>query len=450
MRSFSLLLSVILVAGFKGTLDGQLVPPYWRLRLAGPAVVVPYQELRLEVYMDSLEGGPLLGLSYGVCQEVIQAYQADDTGGVLMTVNLGAPAEFSSVAVLPDGVTHGVIICLSACALLPAEDNQKLLTIDYFVPDVGPVEVRADFCESLGDPPVNVVVSSTGNAISPEEIPYENTILDLPPPFRFVGGSFFLNYTAQGNPGETQVIEGLVVPFDIQTNPEFVAGAGGAATPPQTEGFAMAVETDPDRLVPQDYRFVGPIEALGSVDFAEFSLWDSGFTLGAVYSFTGQSSIVFPSTDEADLEVIYNAEVPLDATSPVPTSVSFSNNLGQPPVTNTVVVGVETASVDLVSGVIVFQPIQSNSYVRSDCNDDGVINIADAVNLLQATFNPGGPEVIRCDEACNFDRDSQITILDATLIIEYQLLDGPPPSDPFPNCGFTLDDLGCLEFKSCP
>ena len=86
--------------------------------------------------------------------------------------------------------------------------------------------------------------------------------------------------------------------------------------------------------------------------------------------------------------------------------------------------------------------------MRGDCNADSFYNLADPIFLLNALLGDGE---LLCLDACDPNDDGSINIADAI----YQLLnffgDSPPPVAPFPACGSdpTNDDLDCALFPSC-
>ena len=93
----------------------------------------------------------------------------------------------------------------------------------------------------------------------------------------------------------------------------------------------------------------------------------------------------------------------------------------------------------------------SGPFLRGDCNDDGNVDISDAVCTLNWLFlgdaEPG------CVAATNTDGAGVVNITDPIYLLTHLFLGGPPPVDPFPACG-TSDlaadaALGCVE-TACP
>ncbi|MGE3966170.1 MAG: dockerin type I repeat-containing protein [Planctomycetota bacterium] len=90
------------------------------------------------------------------------------------------------------------------------------------------------------------------------------------------------------------------------------------------------------------------------------------------------------------------------------------------------------------------------AFRRGDCNDDGVVDIADVIaniGLVTGAFS----FVAGCSAACDANHDGAIDLSDSVYIAAYQFQMAPPPPAPFPNCGEEdgVDDTHCV-FSSCP
>ena len=88
---------------------------------------------------------------------------------------------------------------------------------------------------------------------------------------------------------------------------------------------------------------------------------------------------------------------------------------------------------------------------RGDANDDGGIDISDAIFTLDSLFL-GGPTP-SCLGAANANGDNEIDLVDPVFLLNHLFLGGPPPAPPFPGCGMsglaTDAKLGCEE-AACP
>lgn len=89
-------------------------------------------------------------------------------------------------------------------------------------------------------------------------------------------------------------------------------------------------------------------------------------------------------------------------------------------------------------------------HIRGDANDDGGVNIADAIDILSKLFGVGGS--FPCDNAADGNNDGSINIGDGVFIVATLFTPGAPPiPPPFPNCGVDGEhDLTCNTFNSCP
>ena len=93
------------------------------------------------------------------------------------------------------------------------------------------------------------------------------------------------------------------------------------------------------------------------------------------------------------------------------------------------------------------------SFRRGDCNDDGTVDIADAVCTLEWLFLVG--EAPQCIAAANTNGDESVDIGDPVYSLWFFFAGGPDPVQPFPICGRSLleadIELGCeAPPKNCP
>ena len=93
----------------------------------------------------------------------------------------------------------------------------------------------------------------------------------------------------------------------------------------------------------------------------------------------------------------------------------------------------------------------AREFLRADCNDDGGVDISDAVCTLEWLFlgraEPG------CVAATNTNGDEAVDVSDPVSLLGFLFLGGPAPVDPFPDCGpgaLTADEqLGCANPPNC-
>jgi len=90
------------------------------------------------------------------------------------------------------------------------------------------------------------------------------------------------------------------------------------------------------------------------------------------------------------------------------------------------------------------------NFERGDANDDGSLNIADAVYLLATLFS-GGPAP-HCLDAADSNDDGFLDISDVIFSVTYIFAGGPPPPAPYPACGLdgTNGDFLDCDSSACP
>lgn len=105
-------------------------------------------------------------------------------------------------------------------------------------------------------------------------------------------------------------------------------------------------------------------------------------------------------------------------------------------------------------GVVLIGPAAlagTSTFVRSDCNADGGVNVADAVFTLDYLFSSGTSPL--CLDACDVSDDGSIDIGDAVSALSFLFSSGAAPAMPYPDCGTdpTPDALDCASTAgSCP
>jgi len=87
-------------------------------------------------------------------------------------------------------------------------------------------------------------------------------------------------------------------------------------------------------------------------------------------------------------------------------------------------------------------------FIRGDPNEDGEVDLADAVAVLSYLFR--FDTVFNCLDAADSNDDGFIDIGDAILILAFLFTEGEPPLPPFPSCGFDqTESLGCGGYAPC-
>jgi hypothetical protein len=97
-------------------------------------------------------------------------------------------------------------------------------------------------------------------------------------------------------------------------------------------------------------------------------------------------------------------------------------------------------------------------FFRGDANDDGSLDVSDAVTVIGVLFR--GNSTFNCLEAADVNNDSEIDITDIVYSLEFLFRAGVAPPSPGPpfnevGCGFDSDApnsedfIGCDEYSGC-
>ncbi|MEM7167154.1 MAG: putative Ig domain-containing protein, partial [Planctomycetota bacterium] len=89
-------------------------------------------------------------------------------------------------------------------------------------------------------------------------------------------------------------------------------------------------------------------------------------------------------------------------------------------------------------------------FERGDCNADAAQDLGDSIFLLNFLFTAGGePD---CLDACDFNDDGELNLIDPISQLFYLFTGGPPPPPPHNVCGLdpTMDPLDCQASTTCP
>jgi hypothetical protein len=100
---------------------------------------------------------------------------------------------------------------------------------------------------------------------------------------------------------------------------------------------------------------------------------------------------------------------------------------------------------------IQLMPPADPEFVRGDCNDDGGVNVADAIALLGYLFASGTPA--GCLDACDTNNSNALDIADVVRLLDFLFVAGAPPASPYPACGTdpTSGGPGCATaHAACP
>ncbi|MFQ5653521.1 MAG: hypothetical protein ACE5GW_02175 [Planctomycetota bacterium] len=388
-------------------------------------------------------GLPILGWSMSVCHNpgevTLQGAQPTPT---LNTMNGGQPVDFFLIELLPDAVTLGIVVDFFGINNMP-QGIFEVLDIDYLLD--GPPNTLAilEFC-AAGNPAVeNIVVIGGGLGVTPVTI----------------NGS--INYGGTPGPGFVYTVPSATVGFASGVGvADFTVGAtileNTDVTPIDTFGFSMGLAHDPvylESTAVSPTPFLSTLNAGAGPEFFGPNLLLNGTTLGVVYSLTDPTQILVydPVQEVATIDYQTNSGTLQGVLQPVETVLDWTNTLGNPTVSNLVVISTSGTTVPplLVNGTITLVP-GGAIFVRGDCTGEGLYDIGDPVGLLGSLFAGTGP--LACDDACDANDDGNLDVGDGVYMLNNLFLSGPPPAGPFPVCGVdqTDDNLDCDSFNACP
>ncbi len=213
------------------------------------------------------------------------------------------------------------------------------------------------------------------------------------------------------------------------------------------QGFSISLVYDPLVWEFSHVEITGTITETAGAEFVEeFSNDDQGnAVLGVLLDilppYAGQ---VIPSTG-IELEVArFYFDVQPDVFESVETTIGFAPSPGTPVVDNVFVIGnqsVQPLTIDTVIEVAV-----QNIFLRGDADGDLYLDLSDVINNL--VFMTGAcPECPdpTCYKALDVNDNGVIDLADGVQLVNYLYTFGPPPAAPFPEPGPdpTPDDLTC-------
>lgn len=408
------------------TYVGAQVPYVLSLEAVEGTTVAP---TLVRVVLDSGSGDFLSGWSLGVAHdptelELLGAYD----GATTETVNGGVPPEFSSYQIHADGWAVGVVISFMGTAELAPGNGYELHLVDYSPLATDGDCVEINFSNLVGSPPVAVVVV-TGVPMTASIQPDQYGLCETPPPPGPViggGGVAFM--------GDT--IEVVHQIFE--------------STGLDSQGFSLAMTNNPDVVAPLVVIPVGVVADLNGgagPDFFTHEVFPNGWTAGCVYSFFGAETVSFNPAQDVVMSrygILGPGSLDLEWADGV---------LGNPPVSIVLVAG--GASITLEGEAPEIEVLPNSPFVRGDCNDDALVDVADVIYIIAAQFPAQyDPALypVDCGLACDANGDMVFDLADAVFLVDYRFQGGSPPSAPFPDCDVAAGQSrgGCEAYLSCP
>lgn len=222
------------------------------------------------------------------------------------------------------------------------------------------------------------------------------------------------------------------------------------APPINVEGWSLTFTFDsPDLTVTSVGQglYIQTVNNGGPPDFWTVILCDDGLGISAVYTLFGGGVCTYEVAKEialVEVETVPAAWVGNMSGANV-TMSSLSPSCLTPPFENSVVASGVGNTPTWSFGALSMQPVVGTQFLRADTNNDGVVQaIPDAIALLNSLFSPTG--AIECVSAGDVNDDGEVNIADAIGLLEWGFSSGPVPPEPFPVCGTeaTSDALDCL------
>ncbi len=129
--------------------------------------------------------------------------------------------------------------------------------------------------------------------------------------------------------------------------------------------------------------------------------------------------------------------------------ISPVNGMGQPVIHNILTIDGISTMPELQAGTLCF--VDAVAFIRGDGNDDGTLNLADAIFLINYFFADG--LIPGCSAAADANNDFTVDLGDVIYLINHQFLDGAAPAAPWPGCGADPageSAIGCANYSNCP
>jgi len=174
----------------------------------------------------------------------------------------------------------------------------------------------------------------------------------------------------------------------------------------------------------------------------------AGILMDALPPFENQQ---LPQTVEPLMIACVQAEVDPGAVCGDSFSIDFCDGIngnGQVAINNMAVINYQSIQDFLLVGAT-YEIIPVPAFLRGDCNTDTQVDLADAATVIASQFQ--GFEV-GCLDACDSNDDGLINLADSVFLLNFLFLFGDLPPDPGPYMAGpdpTEDDLDCALPASC-
>lgn len=217
-------------------------------------------------------------------------------------------------------------------------------------------------------------------------------------------------------------------------------------------GFQLSIEVeDPSLVIITGMSVAGTVSSPAG-DPPEFSAFEVRAE-GAKISYGLVREVDQDPFDPADTIAagsnLHIANLVLDvvATEAASAAITFKDVAGSSPLEKNVLVDTAGSSIapdSKTDGTLTIQVGGTPTFIRGDANDDGDVDLSDAVTILGDLFL-GTPADAPCLDALDADDTGEVEITDAIYLLDALFTGGDDPPPPFPDPGIdpTLDPLGC-------
>jgi hypothetical protein len=420
----------------------------YTLAVGGPSSTSVGSTFDAPVLLTFDGAAPISGWSYGVCNDTaFITCDGSSDGSTTTTVNNGGPADFIQGTDFPEGYTKGIVVSLLGAATLAPGAGYEV-SVGHYSATAETAGSDLALCDSLGTPPVAVVVVVNGSSIAPNQQAQSVEVLGVPDPiFTYQAPSLPM----QGYPvGDG--IGGLTFSADFSIAEADQSPA--LAFPSDTQGFSMALANDASLITPTGVNATGPLSSLNGgagPDFFQVGLYADAWSVGVVNNLLGGVFVQYSAGGDAVVTVGYEgvAGALLGVEGMTSSPLTWSSAVGTPPVSLVVVVDGSSYPAATSDGSVTFNGSVAIPFERGDSNRDGIINIADIISNLNQQFH-GTP--ILCSIANDANDDDLVDLADPVYVATWIFLEGAEPPYPFGACdtdpGQTPED--CLESGCAP
>ena len=232
--------------------------------------------------------------------------------------------------------------------------------------------------------------------------------------------------------------------FYIASGIQYASGQGDVELPVRAlntqalTAFSVSVCYDPDVFGFRGATVTGT-RAAGAANIVVSDAQDGCVSVAVVYSYGCPASISAGDGAVLKLQLTVLQGAPVGQTP-----ITFTD---RPPSLNRMTL-CDFSSITPGLGSETIE-ILSNGFVRGDYDASGSMTIADALAGLYYGIGEGNPP--SCEDAADLNDDGVIDVSDAVYSLGYQFGGGSAPHAPFPGCGDdpTSDDLDCDRFAGC-